>query len=337
MIRNKAFPLTLRLATTPDGYDHVSPLATGHRRRGSGLTTDMIPELERAIILSRHKGRTVYVDSGVTASGNGDSWGGAYSTLAAALNASLSDDLILVAPGHAEAVTATNLAMAKARVSVVGLGQGASRPTFTWGAAAATITVSAAGCSISNLHCISDFLDVTSAITLTTAKDFRCDGCSFLDSSAAKSFLSIVTTGATANAADGLTFTNNTVIGMDLTTTAVVSILGALDRLYVADNFVDRLQTNDAGQLVTIAANVIRAAQILRNFLILVGSSGAVGILITGSSTTNTGIVAYNFVYSLDTTTVLLSTVGLNLAHFENYYPDAVATSGAIWPVATGP
>jgi hypothetical protein len=47
--------------------------------------------------------------------------------------------------------------------------------------------------------------------------------------------------------------------------------------------------------------------------------------------------VAYNFVYSLDTTTVLLSTVGLNLAHFENYYPDAVATSGAIWPVATGP
>lgn len=53
-------------------------------------------------------------------------------------------DTIYILPKHAETVTATNMVADKAGVTIVCLGNGSTRPTFTFGAAAATITVSAA-------------------------------------------------------------------------------------------------------------------------------------------------------------------------------------------------
>lgn len=53
-------------------------------------------------------------------------------------------DTIYVLPKHAETVTATNMVADKAGVTIVCLGNGSTRPTFTFGAADATITVSAA-------------------------------------------------------------------------------------------------------------------------------------------------------------------------------------------------
>lgn len=327
------------LAETPDGVFHMpSPLPTGHRRRGSGLDVGAIPELERAIVFSRQKGRTVYVDSAVTTSGNGDSWGGAYSTLAAAIAAAIAGDMILIAPGHAETLSAAGPTLSKTDVTIVGMGLGARRPAFTFGAAATTITITGAGCQFNNVRFLANFANVAAAFTLGAAKDFRVDSCDFVDNGATLNFLSCFVTGATANAADGLAVTNNYCQSLVTTDGAFISILGNLDRLYAADNYVDKAATNDAGHFLTIAALVIKGAQILRNILNVVGSAGAaVGIFMTGSSTTNTGVVGGNWVWSLDTTTPLLLTSTLNLTLFENYYPDAISTSGAIWPVATGP
>lgn len=53
-------------------------------------------------------------------------------------------DVIFVREGHAETVTATSIAADVAGITIVCLGKGAARPTFTFGAADATITVSAA-------------------------------------------------------------------------------------------------------------------------------------------------------------------------------------------------
>jgi len=262
-------------------------------------------------------------------------------TIQAAINKCTANknDVIVLMPGHAETVTATNINLNVAGVQVVGVGIGLLRPTFTYGAAAATITVSAANCSWSNCNHIANFLSVAAAFTIGAAKDFQLNGCDFTDTSATLDFLSVVVTGATNNAADGLTVTNCNYWSLPTTANAFISILGNLDRLYVAGNYVDKLATNDAGQFITIAALVIKRAQILRNYLNVVGSAGAaVGVFMTGSSTTNTGILAHNYCVSLDTTGGLLLTATLNLGLFNNGMSGAIAASATMpWPAADSP
>jgi len=247
-------------------------------------------------------------------------------------------DVIILMPGHAETVTATSIALDVAGVTIVGLGYGLNRPVFTFGAAAATITVSAANCTWKGCDFLANFLDVASAFTIGAAKDFRLENNTFRCTDATKDFLSIVTTGATANAADGLTFKGNYQFSLDVTTLATVSVLGNLNRLEIDNNFIDKACTNDAGQLLTVADKVILGARVSHNKLNIVGSTAAaVGLLITGSSTTNTGMVWNNYVTSLDTTGALLVTAAIGLAVQQNYVSGVVAASGLLWPSADTP
>lgn len=243
-------------------------------------------------------------------------------------------DVIIVMPGHAETVTATSIALSTSGVTIIGLGNGLNRPVFTFGAAAATITVSAANCAWKNCDFLSNFLDVAAAFTLSTAKDFTLDGNTFRATSSALNFLSLVVTNATDNAADGLTVSNNRYRGLAATENAVISVLANLDRLVVVGNYVDKVATNDAGQFITLSSKVITSADISRNVLSVLGSAGAtVGIFLTGSATTCTGIVSYNLIGSLDTTTEIISTTGTKLRFFENYYTGTGDASGKLWPV----
>lgn len=245
---------------------------------------------------------------------------------------------IYVLPGHAETVTATLITHDVANVSVIGLGQGASRPTFTYGAAAATITVSAKGARWSNCHFVANFLDVAAAFTLAAAKDCVLDGNTFLDTSAVLNFLSVVVTNATANAADGLAVIGNHVISKPTTDGAVVSVLEAIARLRIENNIVDKLATVDAGHLVTLAAFAAVGTRVLNNVLTMNAlASQSAGTLGTGSSTASSGIVAGNLVYQIDTSTALLWTAGSKLGFLENYVSGAADKSGTLFPSADDP
>lgn len=259
-----------------------------------------------------------------------------YNTVDAAISACLAGrgDVIYVAPGHTETVTASSIAHDVAGVMVVGLGHGESRPTFTYGAAAATITVSADNCGWTNCRFIANFADVASAFTLSTAKSFKLEGCTFLDTSSILNFLSILVTDATNNRADGLTVVGNFVETLAATQNAFISILANQDRIRIEGNDVTKAATNDAGQFITLSSKVITGARIRNNTLVIVGATGAtVGIFLTGSATTCTGIVAYNLVASLDTTSELIATPGTGLKYFENYYTGTADASGKLWPV----
>lgn len=243
-------------------------------------------------------------------------------------------DVVVLMPGHAETVTATNIALDVAGVTIVGLGNGLNRPTFTYGAAAATITVSAANCKWSGCHFIGNFDNVAAAFTIGAAKDFVLKDNTFRDNSSSLHFLSIVVTGATNNAADGLTVVGNTWHGLAAAPAAFVSVLGNLSFLKVTDNYTDMASTDDEGSFITLSSKVLLAADISRNRHVVVGSTGAtVGIFLTGSATTCTGIVANNYVASLDTTTELIATAGTGLKFFENYYTGTADASGKLWPV----
>ncbi len=259
-----------------------------------------------------------------------------YTTVDAAIGACVADrgDVIHVLEGHTETVTATSIALDVAGVSVVCYGNGTNQPTFTFGAAAATITVSAADVKWIGGNFVANFLDVASAFTLTTAADFKLQGGLFQDSSSILNFLSIVTTNTTDNAADGLAVLDNYYIGLNTTPLAFVSILGDTERINVSGNHVDSAATNDVGHFITFAAKDSIGARIENNTLIVVGATDAsVGIFLTGSGTSFTGIVRGNMIASLDTTSELIATAGTGLQYFENYYTGNADSSGKLWPV----
>jgi len=259
-----------------------------------------------------------------------------FSTVDAAIGACTANagDTIFVLPGHTETVTTTSVAHDVAGVSVIGLGQGLNRPTFTYGAADATITISGANGRWKNCHFIANFDNVAAAFTLGAAKDFVLEDCTFVDNSASLHFLSIVVTGTTDNDTDGLQVLRNSWYALALAPNAFISILAAEKLVRIEDNFCDMAATNDVGHFVTLAAKIVSGIRIARNRLVVVGSTAAAaGIFLTGSGTTSTGIVENNYVASLDTTSELITTANTGLKFFENYYTGTADASGKLWPV----
>jgi hypothetical protein len=180
-------------------------------------------------------------------------------------------------------------------------------------------------------------LDVDSAFTIGAAKDFSLTENTFTNGSASLNFLSVVTTGSTANAADGLKITGNYYHNLSTSPLAFISILGTIARLTVRDNDVISASTADVGHFITFSSLNSTGTRITGNSLIVVGAAGAaVGIFLTGSGTAHTGIMANNYVASLDTTAELIITAGTGLSQFENYYTGTADASAKLWPVVDG-
>lgn len=263
-----------------------------------------------------------------------------YNTVDAAIGActAAQGDNIFVMPGHTESVTTTSIAMDVSGVTITCLGRGQNQAVFTYTATGSTITVSAANMAwIGGYHVPDTAIACVTAFTIGAAKDFMLQGGQFVDAASTATFSSIVTTGSSNNAADGLTVRDNYVLGLKVSGAAFISILANENRVFVDGNFVDSAATNDIGHFMTLSSKVLLGARITNNTLIVVGATdAAVGVFITGSATTCTGTVAFNKVASLDTTTELLLTATLTFALFENYYTGTVNASGKLWPAVDG-
>ena len=106
-------------------------------------------------------------------------------------------DIIMVMPGHIEAITATSLAMDKAGVAIIGLGEGDLRPLFNFGATSSNIAVSAANCSLKNVVLKSTIDSVVAGVTIS-ASGVTLD-IESVDTSAAIEFISAIVTTAAAD------------------------------------------------------------------------------------------------------------------------------------------
>lgn len=269
-----------------------------------------------------------------------------FSTLAYALtyiasstagNGNNRGDILMVAPGHAETISNnTALTLNVAGLMIVGLGSGDLRPTFTLNTAnTATINVSAASCTIVNCLFVANFLAIAACFTLTTAKYFGLSNCGFKDTSAILNFAKIVTTAATANAADGLLLENNKIISLHATNAfSVVGVNGNLDRAVIKNNYIKSATTNAAAAIAPIATGKIMTnLDCNNNSINTVGaSSTTTGILFTTDGTTNSGIIANNYIQNLDATTPILATASSGFIFMENYYQSAADKSGALLP-----
>jgi hypothetical protein len=76
----------------------------------------------------------------------------------------------------------------------------------------------------------------------------------------------------------------------------------------------------------------------LRNTLTMKAlASQSAGTLITGSSTTSSGIIADNYIYQIDTSTGLLATTGQKFGYIQNFMSGAADASGTVFPAADNP
>jgi hypothetical protein len=150
-----------------------------------------------------------FVDSNATntsdASGYGMTPDSPFATLAYAFSSDAvsSGDVVYVMPGHAETLDAAgDITMDIAGVSVVGLGKGTSRPTFTFATlTTATWLITAANVSVKNvLITVTGTIDVANAITVT-GTDSLLEDVEFRDSAATSQFADFLILGATSTRA----------------------------------------------------------------------------------------------------------------------------------------
>lgn len=288
-------------------------------------------------LLNSYSNKVWYVGSNAEANGDG-SFNRPFLTIDEAINRCKAGkgDVIVCKPAHAETITtATAINADISGVTILGMGTGGNRPTLTFGAAAATIPVSAANVTFQNILFVANFADVASLFTLTTAADFALVGCEFKDTSAILNFLAIVTT-TVAVVADGLVFVNNRVSSLGTTAaTTCIKILGTHDRLLIADNLIVMAVLNNTAAVLAHGALVVTNLEMVRNRVFRPNTDTATGgLLVTTTSTTNTGMICENQVTCLDVIGIILVTSGSKYGLHENYAAGDANSSGLLLPVA---
>lgn len=119
-------------------------------------------------------GNVFFVDSGHAQTANSTSQGQSPGTPFATLDYAIGQctasngDTIYVMPGHAETVTAV-VTLDVIGVSIIGLGRGRNRPTFTGSGAIDVLTVTAANCHIENIRLVGASASVTALLNIAAA------------------------------------------------------------------------------------------------------------------------------------------------------------------------
>jgi hypothetical protein len=264
-----------------------------------------------------------------------------WATLAYALSVVKSKDIILVKQGHTETISsATALSAATAGVSVIGLGIGNNRPLFTLDTATTTtIPVSANSISFINCQFSANFADIVSFFTLTTAKNFSLLFNAFKATAVNMNATYLVDTNTTDNAADGLTLIGNTWVDPDTANVSMIKGDADIDSLVVQGNFVS-LGVNNSGPIV---ANMATGKDLTN---LLIGGTPGQGnifvrlntanplLVVTDTTTANSGAIAGNFVRHADVAGELLVTAGTTIGFFNNFCTAANDASGYLLPVA---
>lgn len=159
-------------------------------------------------------GNIWFVDSNVASEGNGLSPLTAFNTLNEAVAAATTNngDIIYVMEGHAETIdSAADVDISKAGLTIIGLGRGGDRPTFTFSTAATgTFAVGASSTYIENLLFVANYTDgVTAGIDIDDAhSDVYFKNCEWRATSATKEFLigATIAAGAIRPTFDGCYF-----------------------------------------------------------------------------------------------------------------------------------
>ncbi len=276
-------------------------------------------------------GNIFFVDSGAAAGGGGLAPESAKQTLAAAVGLCTADngDVIYVLEGHAESVGASGLAINVAGITIIGMGNGSLRPTFTGHTTDAVITISAANVTLRNIVTAVDVDEVVSLISVTGA-NVTLDGIDHGLAGTAASAQCIQWLKATA-AADGLVVKNCRHRQLTAAGSAQkwIELVGP-DFVSILDNvFLIVANASTSSQLISGSTAVVYC-DISRNRMLWIGATiNTVINLATGS----TGVISDNRIGSGTSVATSGAITGDGCFIFENYWADTAAASGLLAPV----
>lgn len=282
-------------------------------------------------LVGGHTGNIWYVSSVSGSDGNyGTSPQSPFATIDFAIGQCTASqgDVIYVMPGHAETLSAAGAITADvAGISIIGLGNGANRPTLSFGNTAATIAISAANVRLANIRITATVDEVVSALVITAAH-VTIDRVDVFETASSQLIQFILTT----NAADYLVVRNCyhyqvTAAGSAQSWIALVGIDGGI----IEDNTF-RLTLNNAAGSVTIHGSTACIGTVVRRNTIvqLGGTTQTSGILFVDSST---GVMVHDNRVATGAT-ALAGGVDVGNAGYaaENYVLNTADKSGALDP-----
>lgn len=235
-------------------------------------------------------------------------------------------DIIFVAPDHVETIAAAaGIAIDKAGVSIIGLGQGSNRPTLTWSATDSTMTITAANVLLKNIITKVSIDEVVSMIAVSAA-GVTFDNVDFVETTSAQAIQWLLTT----NAADQLTIKNCRHIQFTAAAAAQkwIQLVGC-DHTRIVDNtFIILGNASTSSHLISGSTAVVNC-EIARNLILFTGATITIVInLVTGS----TGIIADNRIGSGTSVATAAAITGDGCFMFQNYWADTAAASGLLAP-----
>ena len=206
-------------------------------------------------------------------------------------------DVIYALPGHTEDVTLDNWNADVAAVSTIGIGIGATKPTFSFGVTSSRVNLTAADCSFENMRFTAAVGDVVTAFLHATA----AENSQFIDieytASSTFNFINQNTLGA-ANISDGCTWVRNYVRTADTGQFALVITAASHNDLKFYNNFV--LHNAALPGLLSAAANNLLGLDVKYNFVQTLQTDGSVGVLVVCSGTASSGNISENHMKTTD-------------------------------------
>lgn len=209
-------------------------------------------------------------------------------------------DIIMVKPGHVEAVAAAaGIVFDVAGVAVIGLGTGSDRPKISFTTATtADVDITAANVTIVNINFEANFADVAAAIDISGVAGVSFVNCYFTEGATDLNYVNVVDV---ATGASDMSFENCKFIMGDASNDS--AILGvALDGLYISDSY--------------FAANVAQTA--------------AVALIKTSGNATNVVIKDSHFRSNIDGALFLGFGGAANGGLVSNCYFSSIDVAGAV-------
>ena len=184
---------------------------------------------------------------------------------------------------------------------------------------------------------LNSVFSAASTTVTTTQRYFSVDNCDISDTSASLNFLNLFTTGALANACDGLQITRNVMTSTAASGAANLLAIGAAaDRVAITDNVYTALTTGTGAVIVCSTFNLTNFLLLRNTFVLTNAAATATGYLITGSGTGMSGMIDNNTDFCLANTTYsssLAVTAGTGLRFGINRHArTADRSSGATLP-----
>lgn len=277
-------------------------------------------------------GNVFFVSSAI---GNNSNYGGngvdpstPFSTLAYAISQCTASkgDVIYMMPGHAETIAAaTTLALNKAGVRIIGLGNRNNRPTISFAGTDSLLSISAASISLENVILLAGIDEVVTALSISAAfaRLFAVD----IVETASKQFIQFLLTTAAGDdlIIEGCTHHQSTAPAAN---SLWIQLVGA-DRAKIRNNQFFITTTNSASSSViesdtTAPVNILIAG----NRIVQLGGASVVPINLVANSS---GMICDNYVAS-PKTAIAGSIAAASCYCFENYVCHVVNKTGIYDP-----